>query len=273
MDAPDGVRIFYRDEGEGRPILLLHGLMAHGGFFERQRSLAGAFRLIAVDLRGHGESRVGVAAAGVSDLAADIALLAERLDLRGAIGVGWSLGAAVLWRLLTGEASDRFAGAVIVDMSPRVLNADAWSLGLTAELCEARSEAIASDFRAFATGAGSAIFAQPLPESMRPLADWAGGEFARSDPAAIGAIWKSLVEEDSRPALPRIAQPTLVVRGAHSQLYGAATAEHLVAALPDARAVTFPASGHAPHLEEPERFNALIHEFAASLPPVLQPAI
>jgi pimeloyl-[acyl-carrier protein] methyl ester esterase len=272
IDARDGVRIFYRDEGAGRPIVLLHGLMAHGGFFDRQRALARDFRLIAVDLRGHGQSRIdGAAAAGVSDLADDIALLAGQLDLRGAIGIGWSLGAAVLWRLLGGPASSRFAGAVIVDMSPRVLNEGEWRLGLTPELCEARRDAIAGDFKAFAASAGNAMFAQPISNSVRHLVDWAAAEFARNDARAIGAIWQSLVEEDARAALPRIAQPTLVVRGAHSQLYGAATAAHLVAALPDARAVTFQASGHAPHLEEPERFNALIHDFAAGLPPVLKP--
>jgi pimeloyl-ACP methyl ester carboxylesterase len=263
--ASDGARIAYSDEGEGRPLLFLHGLMADSGFFERQRSLADAFRLIAVDLRGHGGSPAGPVPPTIGTLADDVAALVRALELEDAIGVGWSLGAAVLWRVLTGPASRKFAGSVVVDMTPRVLNDPEWDLGLSRETCEARSQAISEDFPAFAAAAGQAIFAAPGSE-----ADRAATAFAANDPAAIGALWESLVEEDFRPLLPSIRQPTLVVHGAHSHLYGADTAGHLVEALPRARAVTFDRSGHAPHLEQPELFNAVLREFAATLPPVRQ---
>jgi pimeloyl-ACP methyl ester carboxylesterase len=68
-----------------------------------------------------------------------------------------------------------------------------------------------------------------------------------------------------RALLERIAHPTLVVHGAQSRLYGEDTADHLVAALPDARAVRFDRSGHAPHLEQPELFNATLTDFADRL--------
>jgi pimeloyl-[acyl-carrier protein] methyl ester esterase len=264
--ASDGARIAYSDEGRGRPLLFLHGLMADSGFFDRQRDLAGDFRVIAVDLRGHGGSPAGPVPPTVGLAADDVAGLARELDLRGAVGIGWSLGAAVLWRVLAGPASERFAGAVVIDMTPRVLNDSGWDLGLSRETCEARSQAIRDDFPAFAAAAGQAIFAAPGAE-----ADRAAQDFAANDPAAIGALWESLVEEDLRPLLPSIGQPTLVVHGARSHLYGADTAGHLVTVLPDARAVSFDRSGHAPHLEQPELFNAVLREFAAELPPVRQP--
>ncbi|HYI41226.1 MAG TPA: alpha/beta hydrolase [Allosphingosinicella sp.] len=263
--ASDGARIAYSDAGEGRPLLLLHGLMADSGFFERQQPLAEAFRVIAVDLRGHGRSPAGPVPPTIEILAEDVTGLARALELDGAVGVGWSLGAAVLWRVLAGPASRQFAGAVVVDMTPRVLNDQDWDLGLSRETCEARSQAIRGDFPAFAAAAGRAIFASPGAE-----ADLAAAAFAANDPAAIGALWKSLVEEDFRPLLPTIRQPTLVVHGAHSHLYGADTAGHLVAALPEARGVAFDRSGHAPHLEQPDLFNATLREFAATLPPVRQ---
>lgn len=263
--ASDGARIAYSDEGEGRPLVLLHGLMADAGFFERQRDLADAFRLVAVDLRGHGESPAGPVPPTIERLAGDVAELARALGLEGAVGIGWSLGAAVLWRVLAGPESSRFAGAVVIDMTPRVLNDEGWDLGLSRETCEARSQAIREDFPAFAAAAGQAIFAAPGAE-----ADRAAEAFAANDPGAIGALWQSLVEEDFRPLLPAIRQPTLVVHGAQSHLYGADTAGHLVAALPNARSITFESSGHAPHLEQPDLFNAALREFAAHLPPVRQ---
>jgi pimeloyl-ACP methyl ester carboxylesterase len=264
--ASDGARIAYSDEGEGRPLVLLHGLMADSSFFGRQHELAGSYRVVAVDLRGHGRSPAGCRAPTIRRLAEDVTELVEQLDLDDSVGIGWSLGAAVLWRMLAGPASQRFAGVVVVDMTPRVLNDEGWDLGLSRETCEARSQAIRDDFPAFAAAAGQAIFAAPGPE-----ADRAAQVFAANDPAAIGALWESLVEEDFRLLLPSIRQPTLVVHGAQSHLYGADTAGHLVAALPNARAIAFDRSGHAPHLEQPELFNAAIREFAASLPPVRQP--
>lgn len=262
----DGARIAYRDSGSGTPIVLLHGLMAHAGFFEGQAALAEDFRIIAIDLRGHGESAVGDdEAPGVERMAADVAELAAALELEGAIGVGWSLGATVLWHVLAGPAARRFAGAVVVDMTARVRNDDEWDLGLSPEACEARSIAMRDDFESFALTAGQAIFAQPVAPEHRQLADWASLQFARNDAGAISAIWASLVRQDVRALLDRIEHPTLIVHGGRSELYGEDTASHLVAALPHARAVRFERSGHAPHLEEPELFNATLKDFADRL--------
>jgi pimeloyl-ACP methyl ester carboxylesterase len=264
--ASDGAAVAYEDEGSGRPLVLLHGLMAHRGFFMRQRALGQSLRLISVDLRGHGSSPADPETLTVEQLAGDVAALVRHLELEDAIGLGWSLGASVLWQVLAGAEGKRFAGAVIIDMSPRVLNDGIWELGLAPELCQARTEAIRGDFASFAAGAGQAIFAQPVKDEA--LARWAGDEFARNDPAAMDRLWSSLVDQDLCPLLERITQPTLVVHGAHSQLYGPGTADYLTRTLPNARAVKFEQSGHAPQLEQSDLFNRTILDFAASLPRV-----
>jgi pimeloyl-[acyl-carrier protein] methyl ester esterase len=263
--APDGAPIAYCDEGRGTPLVLLHGLMAHGGFFRAQEPLADRFRLIRIDLRGHGASARPGERPTIERIAADVAGLTEALDLRGAIGIGWSLGATILWHVLAGPAAGRFAGAVVVDMTARVLNDEAWDLGLSAEACAARTAAIRADFASFAAAAGQAIFADPGAEAIRDLAAYASAEFARNDPAAIAALWESLVGQDVRALLRGIRHPTLIAHGARSSLYGEDTADHLVAALPEARAVRFERSGHAPHLEEPDLFNHTLQAFAEHL--------
>lgn len=262
--APDGAKISFGESGNGRPLVLLHGLMASAEFFEPQQSLADRYRLIAIDLRGHGSS----SAAGeltIAQLADDVGRLADQLDLNDAILVGWSLGASVLWRVLTGPSGHRFAASVVIDMSPKVLNEGDWTLGLSREVCDARSAAMREDFEAFATAAGQAMFAQPLTRGTSDLARRSGEKFAANHPEAIQGIWTSLVAEDLRPLLRQIEQPTLIIHGAQSQLYGRETAEYLAAALPDTRVVSFERSGHAPHLEEPESFNTEIREFAEGL--------
>jgi pimeloyl-ACP methyl ester carboxylesterase len=238
--------------------------MAHGGFFREQEALAADFRLITIDLRGHGESQ-GAPAPTVERIADDVAGLVEALELDGAIGIGWSLGATVLWHVLAGPAAARFAGAVVIDMTARVRNDSLWELGLSPEACAARSLAIREDYESFAVSAGQAIFAQPIAAAQGGLAGWVSREFARNDPSAMAAVWESLVAQDMRALLGSIRHPTLIVHGAHSSLYGDGTAGHLVAALPEARAVRFERSGHAPHLEEPELFNATLKDFAGRL--------
>ena len=268
--ASDGVQIAYEVSGKGRALVLLHGLMAHRGFFHAQKPLESEFQLITIDLRGHGASRIEGERPSVARIACDVSELVEHLDVREAIGVGWSLGASVLWQVLAGPVSRRFAGAVIIDMTARVLNEGDWQLGLSPETCEARSAAIRDDYRSFALAAGQNIFAQPVENGMRELAAWSGEQFGRNDPATMGAVWESLVATDDRPLLAGITQPTLIVHGGKSQLYGPETARQLASALPHARILTFESSGHAPHMEQPELFNAAIRDFAASLPPVHQ---
>lgn len=264
--ARDGVRIAYGDTGEGRPLVLLHGLMANADFFRFQQSLAADFRLITIDLRGHGRSEGR--APTVADMARDVEALAGALDLHGAVGIGWSLGATVLWHVLSGPFAKRFAGSVVVDMTPRVRNGEGWDLGLSPDMVDARTSGIAADYPAFASSAGRAIFSRP--EEMAELAAWSGTAFARSDAGAIAAAWRSLADEDLRPRLAAIVQPTLIVHGANSHLYDEETARYLAETIPKAKAVRFDRSGHSPHMEEPERFNRTVRDFAASLPPVFE---
>lgn len=263
--ASDGARIAYRDGGRGTPLVLLHGLMAHGGFFREQEALAQRFRLIRIDLRGHGGSAGADPSPTIETLARDVTELVQALELGDAIGIGWSMGATVLWHVLSGPAAARFAGAVVIDMTARVLNGSDWALGLSPEQCDARASAIRSDFASFAGEAGQGIFAQPVSPSMRSIADWASREYPQSDREAVASLWTSLVRQDVRALLRQISHPTLIVHGAQSRLYGDDTADHLVEALPDARAIRFGGSGHAPHLEQPELFNRSIEDFADRL--------
>lgn len=266
--ASDGVRIHYEAVGFGQPLLLLHGLMAHGGFWAAQAPLADSFQLITPDLRGHGRSFADLRTLTVERLARDMEELAEALDVRETVVVGWSLGAAIAWPLLTGAASWRFAGSVVVDMTPKILNDAEWALGLSPELVEARSAAMRDDFAAFALAAGAAMLSPPIVDGKAALARWAGGQFARNDHRAMAALWHSLGVADFRPLLPRIEQPTLIMRGANSYLYGPETARYLADVTPNSDRFDFDRSGHAPNLEEAELFNTRIRDFAATLPRV-----
>lgn len=264
------------DAGSGRPLLLVHGWGVHAGFFRHQRSaLAGHFRVIAPDLRGHRRAYRPGELPTVPMLADDLRALAEALDLREALVVGWSMGALALWRALAEGLAPRVAGMVVIDMTPRVLNGPGWTLGLLGQppagpafagQLAAAIAAMRADWPGYCPRVARRIFAAGHDAERQALMDGCTAEIAGNDGATMASLWESLTAEDVRHLLPGITTPTLIAHGALSQLYGPATADYLEQTLPVASRLAFASSGHAPHLEEPEAFNRALVRFADALP-------
>lgn len=268
----DKAKIAYDDVGQGRPLLLVHGWATHAGFFREQiKELSADFRIIAVDLRGHGRSVAAGGDLSIDLLAHDIQELAEYLDLRDLLVVGWSMGAMVLWRALLNGLGPRVAGMITIDMAPRVINGDGWDLGLrgssAAKQARQSQAAMVANWAAVGPRVAARIFAEGREAEQTALRQWAEAEVAGSVPAAMAQLWFSLTAQDFRAQLPGLSLPVLVTHGTLSRLYSAETARALAALLTDAAIVGFAQSGHAPHLEEPDLFNSTLTRFAATLPP------
>lgn len=267
----DGATVRATIAGQGPPIIFIHGWAMNGGLFaEQQEAFKDSFRTIAIDLRGHGGSRGGGQPATIERLAADLVEIFELLELDRAVCVGWSMGAMVAWEALADPAfAARVRGLVVIDMSPRISNDSAWRLGLAdgrrPESTIRSVEAMRRDW--------PAMVRRFVPRILAP-----GAEVRRSDLIAriieeadaldnetMAGLWESMAVQDFRKTLKTLTTPTLVVHGAKSQLYAAATGEFIARQTPDAILVEFPQSGHAPHLEEPEAFNVELRNFIEEL--------
>ncbi|MDX2234482.1 MAG: alpha/beta hydrolase [Hyphomonadaceae bacterium] len=249
-------------------MLFVHGWAAKAAFFAAQiEAFAPITRVIAPDLAGHGGARDAGGLPTIAGMADDVAALLDALDLTGVLAVGWSMGASVLWALAARAGPSRIAGLVSVDMTPRVLNDETWSLGLADGLTQDDSvravEAMRADWRKFAERVAGNIFAPDASPALH--ARYGATAFADNDPDAMAHAWTSLTAFDARPLIPAIDAPTLVAYGARSKLYAPATSAWLADTAPNAARIAFHRSGHAPHLEEPERFNRMLSEFAAIL--------
>ncbi|GGD18294.1 AB hydrolase superfamily protein YdjP [Aquisalinus flavus] len=262
----DGGRLAWRESGAGAPLLFVHGWSVDGSLFSRQMAaLSSTFRVICLDLRGHGLSDAAPQA-GVALLADDVQELLTRLGLRNVIAVGWSLGAMVLWHLLSRERLAQISGLVTVDMSPMIHNTPDWQLGLMDgrdyDKATGATTAMTGNWpkmvNQFVPRIFSPEFAQTNPHIVNDVARLA----ERGDVATLAAIWHSMVDQDFRDDLGRIQVPALVAYGANSQLYHAQTAQFVARALPVSDLVEFTRSGHAPHVEEPDQFNQAIEVFA-----------
>jgi 3-oxoadipate enol-lactonase len=260
----NSVRLAYRDRGQGRPIvlLLIHGFPLDHRMWDAQLAgLADQARVIAPDLRGFGRSAAALAGPLTMDQHADdLAGLLDHLAIERAVVAGLSMGgyiAFAFWR----RHRERVQGLVLADTraerdSPQAqANRDASAV----KVREAGVAALAGDMLprllAPATLAPASLAQPRLVERMRAM--------MADQPAdtVIAALAGLRDRPDSRPTLPTVAVPTLVLAGEHDALTPPADASAMAAAIPGARLVAIPGAGHMGPLEKPRAVNAALRGF------------
>ncbi len=248
-----------------RPLVLLHGWSCHGGFFHPQLSaMADETLVVAPDLPGHGET-AGRAELTIDAAADELAALVREHNLHGIVLVGWSMGAHVAYSYIERHGCERLSALVVEDMTAKVLNDENWQLGTRDGTDAERNveilEAIVPYWPQLHPRIAEKIFARDLEPDADSFA-FVLDQIARADPRLLRPMWASLTSQDFRALLPAIDVPTHLVSGARSVLYGHDVALWQAERIADATVHSFEASGHAPHLEEPGRFNALLMDLA-----------
>lgn len=95
------ISLYYREDGEGKPLLLLHGNGEDGSYFKNQTEhFSGRYRVIAVDTRGHGRSPRGTAPFTIEQFADDLKCLMAELGIGKAVILGFSDGANIAMRFV-----------------------------------------------------------------------------------------------------------------------------------------------------------------------------
>jgi non-heme chloroperoxidase len=116
ITVKDGTEIYYKDWGTGQPLVFHHGWPLSGDDWDAQMMffLEQGFRVIAHDRRGHGRSSQTAEGHDMDTYAADVAELAEALDLRDAIHIGHSTGGGEVIRYVAKYGQGRVAKAVLI---------------------------------------------------------------------------------------------------------------------------------------------------------------
>jgi pimeloyl-ACP methyl ester carboxylesterase len=269
----DDVTLAYTDQGEGRPVVLVHGYTAPASSWALtvDALLAAGYRAITFDRRAHGESETPVHGQRMARHGRDIGELLEHLDLDDVLVVGASMGGNSLWAYVDQFGPARLAGAVIVDQTPRMLNADGWELGF---------------YGYDRTNAGT-LFAEGVPDNgrgrtvdrsadqMLRLVERLGGPPAFRDPTAPETLplLEDHARQDWRDVVQRFPLPLLMLAGRESQVWPCEHAEAAVAGSPRGRALVIEDAGHAITFDQPDRFNEVLVQFLAELdvePPSLE---
>lgn len=273
----DHVKLYYEDHGHGRPVILIHGLTASRRHFKKQVPvLRRNYRVIACDLRGHGDSDRPKDGLTLQRLAKDIRELIAHLDLRDATLVGWSLGGHVIFEYVKQFQCEKLHKVVIIDMAPKIMKSNDWAYGLLDHeenlfLMSVMGEnwerycavLVPRLFNRAHVEPGVNIFTAADFPWKDDLA-WLYEEARRNTPHVILFLWISMMMQDYRPQLAEIAVPCLLVWGRESNYYGEDNYVYMKAALvrsPEVSVVPFEGCGHALHIQDPERFNQALIAF------------
>jgi len=262
----NGIEIAFEERGHGeRPLLLIHGFTGFRQDFATQLpGLAEHGRVLAPDLRGHGESaRTGDPASyGFAQLTADLLGLLDALDIERCDLLGHSMGGMIALRA-TLAAPERIASLVLMDTAPGPLGfIDRGQLALAARVArEAGMAALAQILRARSgsdAGRGSADRRMEAEWGEERFWAWRTARMAAMDPAAYEALGLALAEQDDvTPRLREIACPTAVLVGELDHEFRAPS-EVLAQGIPGAQLHVLEGAGHQPQHEAPEAWRGAV---------------
>lgn len=259
-DIRTGIRLTYAEQGDpsGVPVLLLPGYTDSWRSFERVlASLPRSVRAFALSQRGHGDSDRPATGYAVKDFAEDLAAFMDELEVGPAIVAGHSMGGSVAMRFAL-DHPERVLGLVLMSSfpapssNPAVLELWESSISMMTDPVDPQ---FVLDFQ-------RSTLAQAVPPEFLATV-------VRESHKVPAQVWKSalhcFVQTDLSQEVGAIRAPTLVVWGDLDAFCSRGEQEDLAAAIEGARLVVFRGAGHGFHWEEPERFAALIAEFAQHL--------
>jgi 3-oxoadipate enol-lactonase len=258
-----GLTLAYDEAGSGGGLLLVHGFPLSRQMWQQQLDTLGdAGRVIAPDLRGHGET--GAATPGpypMELLADDCAALLDALPVSGPVVIGGlSMGGYVALAFCR-RYPERVRGLILA----------ATRAGPDSPEGRANRDRMAAAVRARGT---AAAVEENLPKMLAPetyvekpdLVERVRQIMAATPPeGVVGALIGMRDRPDSVPLLETIQAPALVIHGLEDQLFPPAEAEAMHRRLPHSRLQLVPRAGHLLNMEQPEAFNAAVRGFLTTL--------
>lgn len=244
--------------GEGTALVLIHGLGSDLTIWREDVAVFARYhRVLAVDVRGFGESDKPAGPYSPAMLAADVAGLLQAEGFERAHVAGISMGGVIAQRLAL-DFPHRVRSLVLISTSSEVGERAVASWQRLADLIEERGfdERSADASRAF-----SEAFAAAHPEVVADL----GRRNAASDPRSYAAAARAVGDYRWTADLARVDVPVLILQGLDDRLTPPGGSVKMQRTLPRARLLMVSAAGHNLPLEQPELFRSALLAFTAGV--------
>lgn len=257
----NGISIAYHDQGGGVPLVFLHAFPLNRTMWvEQERALSSRFRVVTIDLRGHGDSDAPLWHYTLEQAADDVIGLLDYLSIRHAVFVGLSMGGYILFALYR-KYAERVKGMVLADTRAQADTED----GKRAR-CEMAQIAYKQG--------PSAVADIMIPKLLSPATVQAKPELVGRVRAMIegnqvsgiaGDLMAMAERPDSVPFLQQIICPTQIIVGELDLPTPLSDAKLMADRIPDARLAVIPGAGHLSNMEQPDQFNETIRSFVSNL--------
>ena len=223
ITTKDGVEIFFKDWGEGQPLVFHHGWPLSADDWDNQMMffLAKGYRVIAHDRRGHGRSTQVSDGHDMDHYADDAFAVVEALDLKDAIHIGHSTGGGEVTRLLARHGTSRVAkGVLISSVPPLMLKTLANPGGLPMEVFDGLRQSTAFDRAQFYQDITLPFYGynRPGAKIVQAVRDnwWRQGMMGGAKAHYDGI--KAFSETDFTEDLKAIDVPVLILHGEDDQI-------------------------------------------------------
>lgn len=232
----DGARIWYATFGDGRPVILLHGGLGHGGNWGYQvpALVRSGYRVVLIDSRGHGRSTRDARPFSYELMASDVLAVMDHLRLPRAAIVGWSDGACT-GLVLARQAPERVAAVFFFGCNMDPSGTKPFESSPALERCFARHR---KDYLAQSS----------TPEEF--------DAFVKD----VGLMQRTQPDYTAKD-LGEIRVPVTIVQSERDEFIRLEHAEHLARSIPGAKFVLLAGVSHFAPLQRPEQFNRAVLAF------------
>jgi len=262
IKTKDGTEIFYKDWGEGQPVVFSHGWPLTADAWDAQMLFLGerGYRVIAHDRRSHGRSAQTWHGNDMDTYADDLATLIDGLGLKQAVLVGHSTGGGEVTRYLGRHGTGRISKVVLLSaVPPLMLKTDANPKGLPLEVFDGIRKSTRADRSQFFQDLALPFFGFNRPGAK--LSQGAVDSFWRQGmQAGFKGVYdciQQFSESDFTEDLKKIDVPTLIAHGDDDQIVpfvaSAALSSKLVKG---ATLKVYPGAPHGLAVTQADEFNA-----------------
>ena len=266
----DGTRLHYIAAGSGKPLVMIPGWSQTAAQFRDQLAgLSDRYRVIAIDMRGHGESDKPNHGYRIQRLSEDVHEFLTANGLTNVTIAGHSMGCSVIWAYWEQYGKDRLSKLILIDQMPMITANPAWSdkekedagAILDKESLYSVTNALAGPEGVKTTeGFITGMFTKQYP---REEVAWVIQRNLKMPREYAARLLYDHATNDWRDVIPLIDIPTLVV-GGKASLVGWKSQVWIGSQIPGARVEIFEENeggNHFMFMENPEKFNRIVKEF------------